>query len=491
MKLVSNFPFFTKDAVIEILCPGGVLNSIELHNICDLAIKYNTTYLYFGERQSIYFVCLEKNKSEILNELNAVGLLAIEKAESSKNITSSLVSADIFGKNGWVSEGIIQDILLNFDAQLSVSVNIADVNQSLTALFNSDLNFVSSNVLNYWYLYIRNAETGKLHLWPELVYGTDIALVSYNIEEDFRSNFAFEISELFARIKAKIYYICLPITEDLKVPRYRFSYYEGMNRYENRYWLGIYRRKERLRATVLKEIATLIQETKSGVMYLSPWKSLVIKNIQEQDRIKWEMLLGDYGYNLRHSCSDLIWKTPDLDKRAYKIKKRIVRALDNKDVRTFGVTFGLKTSKTPVSNTSIIIVENTLLSIGKLKIIKTYSLYHTPDFNPNNPNQQLYRMNIDGIHLADIIKDLCKKYYAQLNQARQEINITSVTKKVEEKTVVHQCGMCDTVYDSEYGDHTTNILPGIMFDSLPLDYKCPVCSAGKEQYVATEMLLQI
>jgi rubredoxin len=44
------------------------------------------------------------------------------------------------------------------------------------------------------------------------------------------------------------------------------------------------------------------------------------------------------------------------------------------------------------------------------------------------------------------------------------------------------CKICVYVYDPAIGDPEADIPPGTAFESIPLDYSCPVCGAPKGQY---------
>jgi rubredoxin len=44
------------------------------------------------------------------------------------------------------------------------------------------------------------------------------------------------------------------------------------------------------------------------------------------------------------------------------------------------------------------------------------------------------------------------------------------------------CMICLYVYDPAVGDPDAGIPPGTAFESLPLDYSCPVCGAPKDQF---------
>jgi len=45
-----------------------------------------------------------------------------------------------------------------------------------------------------------------------------------------------------------------------------------------------------------------------------------------------------------------------------------------------------------------------------------------------------------------------------------------------------QCNICGYVYDPAVGDSTQSIEPGRPFESLPDDWTCPECGAGKEEF---------
>ena len=44
------------------------------------------------------------------------------------------------------------------------------------------------------------------------------------------------------------------------------------------------------------------------------------------------------------------------------------------------------------------------------------------------------------------------------------------------------CIPCGYIYDPEKGDPESDTPPGTLFESLPEDWLCPVCSATKEMF---------
>jgi rubredoxin len=47
----------------------------------------------------------------------------------------------------------------------------------------------------------------------------------------------------------------------------------------------------------------------------------------------------------------------------------------------------------------------------------------------------------------------------------------------------YRCIICGYIYDPEEGDPESGIVSGISFADLPADYTCPLCGAGKEEFL--------
>jgi rubredoxin len=48
-----------------------------------------------------------------------------------------------------------------------------------------------------------------------------------------------------------------------------------------------------------------------------------------------------------------------------------------------------------------------------------------------------------------------------------------------------KCTICGFIYDPVEGDPVGGIEPGIPFVDLPVDYICPICGAGKDEFIST------
>ncbi|MEP3389010.1 MAG: rubredoxin domain-containing protein, partial [Reichenbachiella sp.] len=104
-------------------------------------------------------------------------------------------------------------------------------------------------------------------------------------------------------------------------PEPAFPYYEGLNREPGgNYWLGLYWRNNKFTINFLIALCKRCMETNVGKISLTPWKSLVIKGIEESYLLGWEKLMGRFGINLRHSSLELNWHLPVLSEEALELK---------------------------------------------------------------------------------------------------------------------------------------------------------------------------
>jgi rubredoxin len=52
-----------------------------------------------------------------------------------------------------------------------------------------------------------------------------------------------------------------------------------------------------------------------------------------------------------------------------------------------------------------------------------------------------------------------------------------------EHTATFECGVCWHVYDPAEGDAVWQVPPGVAFDDLPEDWRCPNCDGTRERFM--------
>jgi len=51
---------------------------------------------------------------------------------------------------------------------------------------------------------------------------------------------------------------------------------------------------------------------------------------------------------------------------------------------------------------------------------------------------------------------------------------------------IYLCSVCGYVYDPEKGDPDNRVAPGTPFEDLPVDWVCPFCGVGTDQFKVLE-----
>ena len=129
-------------------------------------------------------------------------------------------------------------------------------------------------------------------------------------------------------------------------------------------------------------------------------------------------------------------------------------------------------------------------SMGSL--LPVYDIYHTPDYNPNTREYILFERGVNKAHVGEILTRLSKKYYLALSQ-NQNISAPKAENIIvkNETYFVHQCPTCFSIYDDRFGDFFNNIKANTLFETLPQNYTCPICTEPKANFkkLASELVV--
>lgn len=485
-----------KNHTIKINLTGGIVSAGDLYSIVTAAENARVKEVQFGTRQQMIFKVSDQYIKEINQGLEQSGMQFEINNDRFPNIVSSYVTENVFANSGWVSEEVYKDILDCFDYKPTLKINIIDRDQTFVPFFTGNINFISSGLGNYWYLYVRFPKTKILYRWKDLVYSGDIPAISKEIDQIifshkslFYDQVAIDGNALYSLVQSKSRYVYGSISEDLRLPEFTLPYYEGFNRYENKSWLGIYRRDELFNLGFLKDICMICMQTKIGQLHITPWKSLIIKGIDHADRKYWDHVLGKYRINVRHASNELNWQIEDNCEEGLSLKRYLIRQFDKEDLRTFGLCFAIKTQPNTGLFGSIMIRKLANDSANQRKNLDRYDILYTKDFNPNSKDFILFRKNIEKENLGVYLVSLCKYFYGL--QSKEDLIVHDIYRQAtitnealqEPAKKVFQCKHCLTIYDMEYGDDMNSIPPGTLFSDIADNYECPTCNAPKDDFV--------
>jgi len=470
--------------IVKINAQGGIFTPLKLKSIVEIAFSCGAKHINFGPRQEIFLNIHRENRNEFDQKMQDQKLDFELDTDEFPNIVSSYPAEGIFSGDYWLSEGIYKDIFDQFDYWPRLKINICDHDQSLIPLFSGELNFVASQGYQYWFLYLNLKEENRIVRWNKRIYSTDIPKICKEIEELYLNNKFTDAQQIMDLVNDNTKFLFQEIEKELELPRYIFPYYEGMNRYGDKFWLGVYRRNYQFPISFIHELCSLCIATNIGQLCTTTWRTLVVKGIEQGSRIQWEKLLGKHGINLRHSASELNWVVEDLNSYELKLKKHITDQFDDQDIRTFGLVFGIKLQSAKHIPASIIMEEKPFIHRDQLKLLSQYDIYYTENFNPNNPAKVLFAKNIGKNGLVAKLLELCKMYYATLTET-EAVTMLEQPKPINPMLSIemYQCKHCFTIYDERYGDEINNIQPQTPFASIGDNYHCPVCESPKSGFI--------
>jgi rubredoxin len=468
----------------RLIVKGGVISPGELREVVHMAFEQGLKTISFGSRQDIIFprgfIAIDKEKKGKYHFVHP-------NEKSGNNIVSSYVSTDIFRNTPWLTGNKFLYILEQFKEQPKLKVNITDPKQQLVPLFTGHINFIASEHEDYWFLHIRLPNWDKMEQYPVLIYSWNIAEIYYAIEKILIEE-PFSVDMIFQLLNEKLDTNNRTIDKQLNIPFYPFPYYEGMNRLGiDQYWLGLYWRNNQYDLDFLKEMCDLCFDCKIGKICITPWKSFIVKGIPKDRKLDWEKFLGQKGINVRHSLLELNWHLPVAMEWALNLKTFLVRTLDQFDISTYGLTFGLSEyNRDGHYFTSIVVEKNeSPKDLKSIKIRDTYNVLFAKNFDPNTKEYLVHTQDIDKLELPNILIELSKKYFEELGNTVFEANTTAVKKekKIQE---THQCTECLTIYNPEFGDVIQGIEKGVLFKDLPENYCCSLCESPKTNFIVLE-----
>jgi rubredoxin len=81
--------------------------------------------------------------------------------------------------------------------------------------------------------------------------------------------------------------------------------------------------------------------------------------------------------------------------------------------------------------------------------------------------------------------ELDSETFKQLEKQRRAAELRAQEVFMKKSTGIYKCGNCDWEYDENKGDAMMiggMIKPGTTFESLPSNWRCPVCRASKDSF---------
>ena len=481
--------------IVKVNLPGGIISSGDLRVIIKACEAAQIKEVQMSKRQQMYLPVAHTRLMDLTRSLSEGNIFYETDLDDYPNLVSSYFTYELFNGLNWLTEDVYADILDSFTYKPELKINIVDHTQTLVPFFTGNINFISSHIPNYWFLYVRFPKTAIIYPWKGLVYTADISAIAKTIEsvilqdkQLFYDNSNARGELLQNKVESLQEFFYQPVTDELHLPVFNLPYYEGINRYGQKLWMGIYRRDELFSVDFLKDVCAICLKTKIGQVYTTPWKSMIIKGIDPEDQKYWSYILGKHFINVRHAFNELNWQLEDLSPEGLNIKRYLVRRFDSMDIKTNNLCFAIKTQPRSGLFGSVIIKKLPNFKKGQARITNRFDILYTKDFNPNSKDYIQYKSKISFADLEVHLIALSKFYYEQKRLYALVSNDLKVDDQKPEYVAVitrtvHQCKYCFTIYDDSYGDEVNNVAAGTPFEKLPSQYRCPVCESSLQMFI--------
>ncbi|MCY7359327.1 MAG: rubredoxin [Rudanella sp.] len=467
---------------LRILTHGGSIAPNDLRQLVGWAANYGLTSLEVSNRQSLLLNLPSAiTREDMARRIHDLGLPTDEADSHAMNIVSSLPATDVFPDTPWLTAGVYLDVLAQFTTAPRLKVNLIDPAQSLVAPFTGNVNFVASPEPNYWYVFLRPSGSVRRYQWPILIESEFIASFVRAVEKHYFGNPAdtgvrATLDTFYRAVMADFQGRTRKVAEDLKLPQAIMPLYEGFHQTRNgNCWLGLYRKNYAFSLEFITALCDLCRDTRMGKLYLTPYKTLLIKDIREGDRPAWDRLLGRFGVRTNLPAWHLNWQLPDADEQTVLVRNQVLNQLDDTDVRTDALSFALNI---PFSEAAASVV------LQRNGSETTFDMYQRTGYSTTNSQYVLFAKSQPMAALSESIRQLSMAYYERLSSPETVLPEPQPEASAERpKILVHQCPNCLSRYDAHFGEPHRSISAGTAFGDLT-EYVCGVCEGEKAQFKA-------
>ncbi|QJW91819.1 hypothetical protein HNV11_21765 [Spirosoma taeanense] len=466
---------------LRILTQGGSIAPNDLRQLAGWAQDYGLTTLEISNRQEILLNPPSKTvREDLVRRLTALGLQTAEANTQVQTIVSSLPATDVFADTPWLTAGVYLDILAQFStAQPRLKINLIDPAQPLVAPFTGNINFVAAPEPNYWYVFLRPSGSVRRYAWPILIESESIGVFAQVVEHHYFQNAAdtgdrATFDTFYRAVMADFKGRTRKVEKELTLPPASTPAYEGFHQTSSgNYWLGLFRKPYDFGLPFIEALCDLCRETRIGKLYLTPYKTILIKDIREADRPAWDRLLGRFGVRTNLPAWYLNWHLPNADSHAVALKNHILHQLEDADVRTDELSFAVKVPFSEAA-ASVVIQQNG----GP----ESFDIYQRTGHSTTNAQYVLFAKSQPLAQVGESIRQLSLAYYERLSVSLSEPSFEVEPSVITPKRLVHECPHCQSRYDARFGEPNRGIAAGTAFTELADDYVCGLCEAAKAEF---------
>lgn len=456
---------------------NGILTPPQLEGLADYCLALGKTSLRLGCHNDIY---LDLNEGQSGSLTEALAGWGFSTAPNRHSLVNSLGAQGLQGQTSWLTEGSWLDALNSFPGGNRLPVFLTDPQQNFWPRLQTGLNFLASPHPDFWYLLLQFPHFPEPWQWPCLIDSAWLGRLTFLLEDEWLLLETRDLPTLFDRVANRFTGLWRLEKAPLVLPEVPPFYGEGLLRdRRGTTCLGVLGQQGRFGLEFLREAARLVRSKGNGRIFLTPWQSLLVKDIKEQDRPAWETLCGQFGLNLRHASQYFGWLVPPLDEALTDIQHALIDELVARDTRTFGLRCQLdwQTSRTPSAHHP---AAQVILKVRSGWWGWRFDLW--ADLTPNlRPRPVLTEANLSLKQVPEALARLNQDFY-QARMPASQPSPPAPPPNTPEAWPLYSCRHCLTVYDQSLGLPRQGIPAGTPFSALPAAFTCEVCEAPKTDF---------
>jgi rubredoxin len=456
--------------MLRVLLPGGGIAPAQLTRLVTLALAHRAPSLSLSARQEILLPLAPTAGPALAAEGFKVAPFVPQAETGPYNLVTSQVAAGLYPAVPWLAADTYAEVLDTLPAAPGLRVNLTDAQQPLVPRFGGELNLVASPRPDYWHVFGQRPDgTGRQPL-PGLVETRGLApLLAW--AEVHRAYLPAAFRAWPAQAPPAVLAHWLPQAEPAAIAPLPFPGLEGFSTPHGPAWLGLFRLDYEFPLPLMAALAQLAASQKIGRLYLTPWRTWVVKDIRAEHRPAWELLLGRHQFGISHSPSELRWQLPDGDQGAHAQARAWAHALHARQAHLGPLSFALATQPMPVATSLLVKPEG-----------DGYALAHTPRFERSGGPWVWAAHSLAPAQVPEALVALAQAYF-ELSQASEPSLAPPELPEVATAPghSVLQCPQCLSVYDPQVGDPAAQVPPHTPPEALPESYCCHLCATPRSQ----------
>lgn len=448
-------------------------------------IRFQVDKIGIGEQQTMYFQPKNEEEEKAIHESIELLNFRFQTAENF-NLVSSIPAINVVASTPWLHSGVYAKISQSFPKIKPLSVRIVDPAQRLISLFGSQINFVASEFINFWYLYVRVID-GNYFLWPVMINSNSVGDAYKILSQILIENPNLDKKSLLNLFNNQSESISTrSFLHEPKIDSMEFPNYDGIHFTGNDYWFGFGGAKGYFKTTELDAFCVLLEQIEVKEIYLNVRGGFILKEIKNQHITLLNQCVKQSSFKTGRAFNELGWQYDVLNEKEQKLKEKFTKELASRGNENYGFSVKL------ISNKKLNLAkEDTDYLISYSSLIPGISLFDQFQLfikQSKNPADGIYRSVGTKQSFGLVAENLfAKLLVASKSQIEISNNLEiSKTNLDEEKSIDNQfeyvCSDCNNVYNPLVGDINQGISVGTEFNFLPKDYICFVCGAEKQSF---------